>query len=209
MPHNSQKRFIELGYIYFITVNTDQKINYFKEEILCQLFIDHLLFCKRIKQFELYSFCLNLDHFHLILKPSSKANISQIMHYFKRNFSRYANLILGYNQYDIQQLINKKKLLLSGKNLSSNLEGDNNYCRLQDLNHCIINLQLKYSNKPKKYPRLPKFKWQKSFHDHVIRDQKDLENHLHYTEYNYLKHHLKENWQYTSKNYTDLIDKII
>ena len=32
--------------------------------------------------------------------------------------------------------------------------------------------------------------WQKRFWDHVIRDERDLENHLHYIHYNPVKHNL-------------------
>lgn len=54
----------------------------------------------------------------------------------------------------------------------------------------------------------PKFKWQKSFHDHIIRNEKDFNNHWNYTMYNYLKHNLPENWKYTGLNYPELIDDI-
>jgi putative transposase len=43
--------------------------------------------------------------------------------------------------------------------------------------------------------------WQKRFWDHVIRDDKDFENHLHYIHYNPVKHgHVKDprDWQHSS-----------
>jgi len=43
--------------------------------------------------------------------------------------------------------------------------------------------------------------WQKRFWDHVIRDESDLENHIHYIHYNPIKHgYVKEmsTWQYSS-----------
>ncbi|KQC10078.1 MAG: hypothetical protein APR54_12325 [Candidatus Cloacimonas sp. SDB] len=59
-----------------------------------------------------------------------------------------------------------------------------------------------------KHHNFPKFKWQKSFHDHIIRNQKDLANHWNYTMYNYAKHGLPEDWQYTGLNYPAMIDAI-
>jgi putative transposase len=43
--------------------------------------------------------------------------------------------------------------------------------------------------------------WQKRFWDHVIRDDKDFENHLHYIHYNPVKHSYvtdPRNWKYSS-----------
>lgn len=43
--------------------------------------------------------------------------------------------------------------------------------------------------------------WQKRFWDHVIRDDRDLENHLHYIHFNPVKHgYVKDprNWQHSS-----------
>ena len=55
----------------------------------------------------------------------------------------------------------------------------------------------------------PQFKWQKSFHDHVIRNQKDLENHFNYTVNNFRKHDLPENWKWNSGNFEEMIDGVI
>ncbi|OGY41556.1 MAG: hypothetical protein A2Y82_05065 [Candidatus Buchananbacteria bacterium RBG_13_36_9] len=59
----------------------------------------------------------------------------------------------------------------------------------------------------------PKFKWLKSFYDHIIRfhdnhlrKEKDWDFHYDYTVYNHIRHGLPENWQYTSLNYSGLID---
>lgn len=43
------------------------------------------------------------------------------------------------------------------------------------------------------HPPFPKFKWQSSFHDHIIRDRKDFVNHLEYIRRQWLKHKLLEN----------------
>ncbi len=43
--------------------------------------------------------------------------------------------------------------------------------------------------------------WQKRFYDHVIRDEEDLANHLHYIHYNPVKHGYvthPEDWPYSS-----------
>jgi REP element-mobilizing transposase RayT len=136
-----------------------------------------------------------------MIRPSDEFNISNVMHFIKRNFSRNANFILN--------------------KLPTN-EGDIDQCRLHlnedykkfkaDIIKFDRELNIFKQKFFQKYPQnhlFPLFKWQKSFHDHVIRNQPDFINHLNYTVYNHLKHNLPENWQYTSNNYLDLIDEII
>jgi putative transposase len=40
---------------------------------------------------------------------------------------------------------------------------------------------------------IPKFKWQSSYHDHIIRGSRDLYNHLRYIRNQWIKHNLNEN----------------
>jgi len=61
---------------------------------------------------------------------------------------------------------------------------------------CIVRLRGK--------PRI----WQKSFHDHRVRNRKDLKNHHNYVRFNFLNHGYALDWKYTSLNYPDLIAKI-
>ena len=74
--------------------------------------------------------------------------------------------------------------------------------KVEKLKICFIQ---KYG---KKQTIIPKFKWQKSYHDHIIRNTRDFENHYNYTVYNFQKHNLPENWKYTSLNYGEMIDGI-
>ncbi len=95
--NNSQKR-VYGDYVYFITCDVQDKIAFFEEVIFCELWVEELKLAKEIKQFNLYEFCLNYDHFHILIKPDNKiANYSHIMHFFKRHTSRNVNIILGYN----------------------------------------------------------------------------------------------------------------
>ncbi len=185
MHRNSQKRFYGNGYTYFITAKTHQSFAYFKEKIFCELFIKELKLCKQLKKFDLFAFCLNYDHFHLVLKPNEKNNISEIMRSLKTNYSRNANRIIEN---------------VDSKATSRDVAFDNHTKYLQSLRKQF--LQKHGQNQL----QIPKFKWQKSFHDHIIRNQKDFDHHCHYTAYNFLKHELPENWKYTSLNYPETID---
>ena len=110
MHKNSQKR-IYGDYIYIITCNAENETYFFTESIFCELWIKHLILCKELHQYKLYAFCLNYDHFHLMIKPNNEiANYSDIIKFLKRNFSQNVNKIMGYNEIN---------------------EGDNAHCRIR------------------------------------------------------------------------------
>jgi REP element-mobilizing transposase RayT len=91
MYRNSQTRYYG-DYIYSVTCNTYKKAPFFRKKEFCDIFLNVLYNTKRLKQFELYAFCLNHDHFHILLRPNeSVANISQIMQALKKNISQDIN----------------------------------------------------------------------------------------------------------------------
>jgi len=102
---NSQKR-IYGDYIYFITCNVRDRIEFFREEIFCDLWIEELKLTKETKQFSLFAFCLNFDHFHLLIEPKNDiADYSKVMQFFKRHVSRNLNIIMGHNPKDLENLL--------------------------------------------------------------------------------------------------------
>ena len=185
LHRNSQKRIYQKNGIYFVTSKTKDNYPYFKEKILCELWIEELRLCKKLKKFELLAFCLLSDHFHLLVLPKGRENISRIMKFLKENFSRDANKIITTASATAPSRLQLNNIIKSSaKNFIKKYKSDNSF---------------------------PRFQWQKSFHDHLIRDdsETDYHNHYEYTVYNHLKHSLPETWQYTSLNYPDLIDEIL
>jgi len=255
----SQGRFYGEGYVYFITINTQDRFCYFDDKNLCELFVEELFLCRDLKKFKLYGFCIMPDHVHLIIEPVSEFNISKIMQSLKKEFSRDVNLLLE-NAIQESRFQGGDKAFLGesrfqggdkaflgesrfqGGDKASPGEsrfqgGDKAFLgesRFQGVENipstegsipesCLQTRDLRLEGKQysfrfdtmydvprlKKYMKkydLPKFKWQKSFHDHVIRNEKDLEKHYNYTVNNYIKHKLPENYRYTSLNYKELID---
>ena len=211
LHRNSQKRDYTDNNIYFIVTKTFKNFPYFKEPIFCELLIEELKLCKEIKEFKLYGFCIIYDHLNLMIHPNDKFNVSKIMQFLKRHFSRNANYIISDN----------------GNEIDFEFGGDIGQCRLQIQNQFQSDKYNKFANTielfnkkinnfhnqfTQKYGKnqiiIPKFKWQKSYHDHIIRNAKDFENHCHYTVYNFQKHNLPESWKYTSLNYDGMIDGI-
>lgn len=192
LHRNSQRRIYFDDAIYFVTSTTYNRYPFFKERIFCDVFIENLRLCEKIKGFKLYGWFLGYDHFHLLIKPNDEFNYSKVMQFLKRNFSRNINFIMGDN-----------------KNDELKYEGANDHSHLRDIiiNKFVIKkfilkfrFKIKYLNKNP----FPIFRWQKSYHDHVIRDESDFDNHIQYIQHNPIKHGLPDDWKYI---YTDLINK--
>ena len=93
-----QKRIIFQDACYFVTLYTKNRFNYFKEKIFCDLFVENLKLCKRLKGFLLYGWVVIYEHVHIQIQPGDKFNISGIMHFLKRHVSRNINIIMGYTK---------------------------------------------------------------------------------------------------------------
>ncbi|MFH0776106.1 MAG: transposase [Patescibacteria group bacterium] len=174
-----------------MTCKTKNNFPFFREDIFCELWIEELRFCKELKGFQLFGFCLLPDHFHMVFRPRADENLSRVMQFLKRHFSRNANWLGGHlPESDIRECRFRSSEF---RNLETAVAMHDR--KLQNLKRRIKN-------------KLPRFQWQKSFHDHLIRSDQDFENHLYYTAENFLKHGLSESWRYTSLNYPKLVDAI-
>ena len=132
---------------------------------------------------------------------------------------KHVNKILGYNKiadhYDIAPIEGDNAPNPEGDN-APNPEGDNAHCSLRgkhaswqiEMDKYVFNLRKQFNQKYGMDRNFPKFKWQKSFHDHIIRNKRDYDNHWNYTMYNFRKHGLPDNWKYTGLKYPEMIDEI-
>jgi REP element-mobilizing transposase RayT len=178
MHRNSQKRIYLNNYGYFVTTIAYKRFPYFRENIFCKLFTEELLLSQKLKTFELYGYIIMPDHIHLLIRPNGEYNISKIMQFIKRHFSRDVNSVI------------------TG-------EGDTRECRPRGGKYEFLREKIGIHDSTvekcrkkfiKKYGRnqiqFPPFKWQKSFRDHVIRNERDLHNHLVYMQNNQQKYNL-------------------
>jgi putative transposase len=177
---NSQKRILEDYGTYFVTTATFDRHPYFKSKVFCELFIEELRIVKELKRFLLFGFCIMPDHVHFLMKPT-KCDLPEIIRSLKTNFSRNS-------RYIIEGDVTSRRLLFEKNNM---------------INHYNYLIKLHYELRGK---YLPKFQWQKSYHDHYIRNPKDFNNHLNYINTNHLKHNLSPNYKYIGYNYLELLD---
>lgn len=167
LHRNSQARiYIENG-IYFITTNTYQAYPYFGEDLLCDLLVEDLRHTQNLKDFNIFAYKINPEHMHLLIQPRGKHNHSRIMQTLKTNFARNINDIMGYNDITAKAGVRTPAFIQSYYN---------QFIRKYGTEHNI-----------------PQFKWQDSFHDHIIRDKDDFHNHVEYIQNQWIKHNLPEN----------------
>jgi REP element-mobilizing transposase RayT len=195
-----QKRIFFDGATYFVTGVAQNWVEYFKEPIFCELFIEISKLAKEMKEFDLYAFVILLEHFHLMFIPHNAQDLSQIMQFVKRHYTRHINFILGYEH---EGAICKSLLRLGEK---YKIYGD------------LIEKHYKYSMELRKQffvkygsdqTQFPKFRWQKSFRDHYIRNQKDFDEHMRYIYENPMKHKIPdpEQYKYIYTNFPELINE--
>ena len=91
---NWQKRLYLEDAVYFITCKTFNNYPFFKERIFCDIFMENLRMCKKLKQFELFAWFLGVDHFHLLIRPNDEFNYSKIMKSLKEQSSCAINRVM-------------------------------------------------------------------------------------------------------------------
>ena len=200
MRHRDSQRRVPIdGHAVFITTTTCGRYPYFANPIFAELFVRDLHFAKELKEFELFGYAVLLDHVHFLFRPIGNSSYSDVVGALKRNVGR-----------DINCLIDGSPFI---RNL---MEGDDSNRRLQrnfevtkkNLSHILFQAyeqhfhDLENLRKRSKYLNslhIPRFRWQKSFRDHVIRNGEDFHKHLRYIYGNAVKHVLTtepEEWKW-------------
>jgi REP element-mobilizing transposase RayT len=157
LHRNSQKRYYINNAIYFITTVTKNRYPFFGELIFRDFFIQRLNVFREMKGFNLPAYAVMPDHVHLLIQPGDGFNISEIMFSIKKQFAHDMNRIMGFNEFnDIPT--------------NSNHGTGGSTRSFRDKFITIY-------GRPHPFP---KFQWQESFHDHIIRDRRDLNNHIRY-----------------------------
>ncbi|RJR30969.1 hypothetical protein C4569_03565 [Candidatus Parcubacteria bacterium] len=94
LHQNSQKRYKIDNAVYFITIKTDNSSPLFRERIFCDLLVEEILLCQKLKSFVLYGFCILHNHAHILLQASEKYNISKVIQSLKKESSRDINYVI-------------------------------------------------------------------------------------------------------------------
>lgn len=90
-----------IGYVYFITICTADKIPYFKNYDIAEIVVDEIEFRIKAEEITLISYCIMPDHVHLLLSFTEKYHHS--LQNWISSFKRYTNRIAK-DKYKIYKL---------------------------------------------------------------------------------------------------------
>ena len=193
--------------IYFITAVTRGRHPFFREPIFADLFVLDLWFASQVKEFRLYGYTAVEDHVHLLFQPIGSSNVSDILGSLKRNVSRDLNDIIrnrprtGISAGDDSN----RPLPGNSETVRGNIEAmksahsNLNPIILERHFQLVHQLRTKYPKESKIGFRVMEFRWQKSFYDHIIRNEQDFREHLDYIFGNAVKRKLTsapEDWRW-------------
>ena len=197
--------------IYFITSKTFRNQRIFAEDWACGLSVEVLKYCKEKYRFKLYGYVVLPDHIHLLIQPTSRDTVSDVMRHIKGRFARLyiqaaADEVRGYAEQGIKLNITSRGRGLYPRHKdqpdNQGYSADHPKTSLTVTANKVRGYAEENISSRRRglYPRHQnKFTnskiWQKSFYDHAVRPDtdKDFLEKLNYIHNNPLKHRLTEN----------------
>lgn len=167
MHRNSQKRFIVSNGVYFVTTVTKDRWPYFLDPHLANLLVKEIRAVVAKGYCTVYGFVIIPDHLHILLRPCEGHTVSQCMFSIKKQFTHEANRMFGWNPPP---------------------EGEQTFVHLRE----ILDIRT-HVERHRRVHAFTRFAWQHSFHDHIIRDERDFATHMAYIRYNPVKHGVMRN----------------
>jgi len=178
MPH-PRRYYGEENRFVFVTSKTFRNIRVFHDPGYASLLVECLQYYIKEKYINLIAWVIMPDHIHILVEVIGKKNISEIMHDFKSYAVQKISPLILRRSRGFHASATKKVVIPSSRGVEASTAGV-------------------------KYVKL----WQTSFHDHVIRDERDYHNHIWYIHNNPVKHGVAqkpEDWPWSS--YHEFIKK--
>ena len=85
------KRYFEENAAYFVTTITKDRNPVFSDEKLCRILLVTVEYYKTLLDYLVLGYCLMPDHFHIILRPGKRFNLSFVIKMIKGSFARKVN----------------------------------------------------------------------------------------------------------------------
>ena len=85
------KHYFEKGAIYYVTSVTYKRRKIFTDVTTARFLLATIMYHKYILEFNLFGYVIMPDHFHILIQPSERYSLAQIMKYIKGNFARKYN----------------------------------------------------------------------------------------------------------------------
>ena len=196
---NSQRRMPTDGHVVFITTVTCERYPYFRDQTLSELFVLDLYFAAELKEIELYGYAVLPDHVHLLFRPSEEINYSEVVGSIKRNVARDVNCLFTGKPFirNLHAGDDSNRRLRGNFDMMERKPNQVSFAVFEHHFHELEILRKRFEASGRHW--IPSFRWQKSFHDHIIRNEKDFYKHLNYIWGNAVKHGLAkepEDWKW-------------
>jgi len=91
-----KNRMLVPGAYYHVSTRVNRGEMIFNSRVMKQLFLRVLQEAKAKYSFRLENFCIMGNHFHLLIRPANKANLSRIMQWVNSVFALRFNRMLGF-----------------------------------------------------------------------------------------------------------------
>jgi len=154
------KHYFEKNAVYYVTSVTYKRKKIFADVTTARFLLTTILYHKYILEFKLFGYVIMPDHFHILIQPSEKYNLSQIMRAIKGNFAR------KYNEWYYN---NNTQFNQGSRRLSADYNVD-------------------YKRDYRGWVYIPV--WQEGYYETVMRDEKDVVNKLNYIHNNPVRKNL-------------------
>ncbi len=179
--------------LVFVTSKTFRNTKVFNDPKKASLLLQCIDYQVKKKYINLFAWVIMPDHFHLLVEVIGKKNISEIMQSIKGNFSWMLDR-------DNRSRIAHARLRPedSGPREKHELRGGVSNSPANHHNPKTVDQAFEPDHHEKVHGQKI---WQPSFHDHVIRDENDFNNHIEYIHYNPVKHGLVDDpgdWKWSS-----------
>jgi len=141
--------------------------------------VEQIWLVQQLMKFQMYAYAIMPDHVHLLIQPQTEFNYSHIMFSIKKQFSHNVNRVMGYNQfYNNHDTCSPRRR--ASACAPSGDRGHHQNQIIDDFEKKLTHFRDAFAQKhPGACPH-PRFAWQKSFYDHIIRNETDFYNHVKY-----------------------------
>lgn len=95
-----RKRIYREDRVYFVTSTTHGRREFFKKDNLAEIVIDQFYHYEKEYDYELKTFVVQQDHYHLLLDVGKEKSISEIIHAINSYSARLINETIGNVKYE-------------------------------------------------------------------------------------------------------------
>jgi REP element-mobilizing transposase RayT len=189
-------------FVYFITFVTGHRYPYFQVSSFADVLEEDILFSQYLYRFQLYGYVILHDHVHLMIQPRDHHSYPEIIATIKRNATRDINALargLPFIRTEAEQAARPFDLTLKRNFWLTHDRYPHITEEAYYSHYARLSLVRDIYNSGRTLRAYTGFRWQSSFHDHVMRDERDYYTHLRYLWRNPVKHGLTASppdWKY-------------